>query len=214
MFLGGTDTVATTIEWAMAELIKNSKVMQKAQDEVRRIVGNKCKVDEDDINRMYYLKCIVNESLRLHPPVVFLLRESSKSTRIAGYDIPSRTKVYINVWEIQRDARLWEDPDEFHPERFINNPIDMKGQEFELIPFGSGRRGCPGITFGIAVVEYSLANFLYYFNWELPTGDEREDLDMTETFGITVNKKKSLLTLFQHCTHHLSLTMGQIKSLV
>ncbi|XP_026377939.1 cytochrome P450 71A1-like, partial [Papaver somniferum] len=189
MFLGGTDTTATAIEWTMADLIKNPKVMKKAQDEVRRVVGNKCKVEEDDINQMDYLKCIVKESLRLHPPVVFLLREPSKSTQIAGYDIPSRTKVYINVWAIQRDATLWEDPDEFRPERFINNPLDFKGQEFEFIPFGSGRRGCPGITFGITVAEYSLANLLYYFNWELPAGDEREDLDMTETFGITVNKK-------------------------
>ncbi|XP_026379126.1 cytochrome P450 71A1-like isoform X1 [Papaver somniferum] len=189
MFLGGTDTTTTIMEWTMAELIKNPKVMKIAQDEVRRVVGNKCKIEEEDINQMDYLKCIVKEILRLHTPIPLLLRESSKSTQITGYDIPPNTKVFINVWAIQRDAKFWGNPEEFRPERFINNHIDFKGQEFEFIPFGSGRRGCPGITFGITVVEYTLANLLYHFNWELPAGDKREDLDMTEVLGITLNKK-------------------------
>ncbi|RZC57713.1 hypothetical protein C5167_005016 [Papaver somniferum] len=189
MLAGGTDTTATIMEWAMAELIKNPKVMQIAQDEVRRVVGNKHKLEEEDIKQMDYLICIVKESLRLHSPVPLVPRESSKSTQIAGYDIPLHTKVYINVWAIHRDAKLWDDPELFLPERFMNNSIDFEGQEFEFIPFGSGRRGCPGILFGITVVEYILANLLYYFNWELPAGDKREDLDMTEAFGLTVNKK-------------------------
>ncbi|XP_026411522.1 cytochrome P450 71A1-like [Papaver somniferum] len=189
MVVGGTDTTATIMEWAMAELIKNPKVMQIAQDEVRRVVGNKHKLEVEDIKQMDYLICIVKESLRLHSPVPLVPRESSKSTQIAGYDIPLRTKVYINVWAIHRDVKLWDDPELFRPERFMNNSIDFEGQEFEFIPFGSGRRGCPGISFGITIVEYILANLLYYFNWELPTGDKTEDLDMTEAFGLTVNKK-------------------------
>ncbi|KAI3862907.1 hypothetical protein MKX03_014863 [Papaver bracteatum] len=190
MFTGGTDTIATIMEWAMVELIKNPKVMKIAQDEVRRVVGNKCKLEEEDIKQMDYLICIVKEILRLHSPVpTSAPRESSKGTQIAGYDIPPRTIVYINAWAIHRDAKFWYGPEEFRPERFINNPIDFMGQEFQFIPFGSGRRGCPGISFAIKVVEYGLANLLYYYNWELPSGDKREDLDMTEAFGLTVNKK-------------------------
>ncbi|RZC73184.1 hypothetical protein C5167_048665 [Papaver somniferum] len=190
MFVGGTETTATTMEWAMAELIKNPKEMKIAQDEVRRVVGSKCTLEEEDINQMDYLKCTVKETLRLHSPIPTLLpRVSSKSTQIAGYDIPFHTKVYVNAWAIHRDAKIWNDPKEFCPNRFINNPIEFKGQEFGFIPFGSGRRGCPGISFAITVVEYILANLLYYFDWELPAGDKREDLDMTEAVGLAVNKK-------------------------
>ncbi|RZC73182.1 hypothetical protein C5167_048659 [Papaver somniferum] len=193
IFTGGTDTTATIMEWAIADLIKNPKVMKIAQDEVRRVVGNKCKLEEEDIKQMDYLICIVKEILRLHSPVPTLApRESSKGTQIGGHNIPPRTIVYINVWAIHRDAKLWDDPEEFLPERFINNHIDFMGQEFEFLPFGSGRRGCPGILFSLTVVEYGLANLLYYFIWELPAGDKREDLDMTEAFGLTVNKKTPL----------------------
>lgn len=137
----------------------------------------------------------------MHLPTPLLLRESSKSSQIAGFDIPPRIKVYINAWEIHRDAKLWDEPDEFHPERFMNIPIEFKGRELEYIPFGSGRRGCPGISFGITVVEYILANLLYYFDWELPAGDKREGLDMTETSGLTVHKK--IPTIYTSpCTIH------------
>ncbi|RZC86755.1 hypothetical protein C5167_030102 [Papaver somniferum] len=191
MFVSGSNTSATAMEWAMAELIKNPQMMEKAQDEVRRVVGNKSKVAEEDINQMDYLKCIVKEILRLHPPIPTLVpRESPKSTtKLAGYDIPPNTTVYINAWAIHRDSKVWENPEEFRPERFNNNPISFKGQDFQLIPFGSGRRGCPGLSFGIAIIEFTLANLLYCFNWEVPAGENRELLDMTEASGFTVNRK-------------------------
>ncbi|XP_026380213.1 cytochrome P450 71A1-like isoform X2 [Papaver somniferum] len=193
MFVGGSDTTATSIEWTMAELIKNPRLMKKAQEEVRRVIGNKNKVEEQDIDQMQYLKCIVKESLRLHPPLPVLIgRVSSVSCKIGGYDIPPNTGVFLNAWAIQRDPKLWDKPAQFHPERFETNQIGFKGQDCQFIPFGSGRRGCPGIAFGLAVVEFVLANLLYRFDWELPGGADSEGLDMTEGLGITVNRKISL----------------------
>ncbi|XP_026459978.1 cytochrome P450 71A1-like [Papaver somniferum] len=206
MFIGGSDTSARTMEWTMAELIKNPKVMKKARDEVRRVVGKKSTVGEDDIHQMDYLKCIVKEILRLHPSLPNLIpRETTKGTQLAGYDIPPNTTVFINVWAIHRDPNVWDDAEEFRPERFINNPVDFKGQDFQFIPFGSGRRGCPGISFAIAVVEFALANLLYHFNWELPAdGEKGEELDMTEQFGLIVSKKTPLClvpTIFSSIEH-------------
>ncbi|KAH7866575.1 hypothetical protein Vadar_022148 [Vaccinium darrowii] len=193
MFLGGTDTASSTMEWAMAELMKNPTKMKKAQEEVRRIVGKKSKVDQQDIAQMEYLKCVVNETLRLHPPAPFLIpRELAQSAKLGGYDIPPKTRVFINTWAIQRDPKYWDNPEEFLPERFANNPIDFRGQDFQFIPFGAGRRGCPGISFGVMEIEDVLASLLYWFDWELPIGEEPEDLEMSEVFGLTVHKKIEL----------------------
>ncbi|KAH7865335.1 hypothetical protein Vadar_005309 [Vaccinium darrowii] len=193
MFMGGTDTTSSTMEWAMAELMKNSTKMKKAQEEVRRVVGKKSKVDEHDIAQMEYLKCVVKETLRLHPPAPFLVpRESSRSAKLGGYDIPQKTRVFINVWAIQRDPNYWDNPEEFLPERFADNPIDFRGQDFQFIPFGAGRRGCPGISFGVMELEGVLANLLYWFDWKLPIGEELEDFEMSEVFGLVVHKKIEL----------------------
>ncbi|GMY14966.1 cytochrome P450 71A1-like [Fagus crenata] len=193
MFMGGTDTTATTMEWAMAELVKNPSVMKKAQEEVRRVVGQKSKVDETDVDetdiyQMDFLKCIVKETMRLHAPVM-ITRESSGSAKLEGYDIPPNTGIFINAWAIQRDPKLWDRPEEFLPERFANNPIDFKGHHEELIPFGMGRRGCPGISFAIIEAEFVLANLLYWFDWELPDGVTVEDLDMSEVYRLVIRKK-------------------------
>ncbi|KAF6139587.1 hypothetical protein GIB67_033591 [Kingdonia uniflora] len=193
MFVGGTDTTSTVIEWAIAELIRNPKVMKKTQEEVRRVVGRKSKVKEEDIHQLDYLNCVIKETLRLHPPGPTLApRVASESTIINGYHIPPGTRLLVNVWAIQRDSNIWTNAEEFIPERFSNNPIDHKGQCYEYMPFGSGRRGCPGISFGLAVVEYVLANLLYSFDWELAGGGKMEELDMSETFGLAVHKKVPL----------------------
>ncbi|XP_019437157.1 PREDICTED: cytochrome P450 71A1-like [Lupinus angustifolius] len=194
MFLGGSDTNSTTLEWAMAELIKNPITMKKAQEEVRKVVGNKSKLDDDDINQMTYLKCVVKETLRLHPAAPFLApRETISSIKLRGYDIPYKTMVNINVWAIQRDPEFWEKPEEFIPERFENYNFNFKGRDFQFIPFGYGRRKCPGITFGLVSAEYVLANLLYSFDWKLPGSDEIvHDLDMSEAYGLTVKKKLPL----------------------
>jgi cytochrome P450 len=132
------------------------------------------------------LKCIVKETLRLHPPLPLSVpRETITSVKIGGYDIPAKTKVFANIWAIQRDPKVWERLEEFIPERFEDNPIDYKGQDFEFIPFGGGRRGCPGMTFGVASVENVVANLLCWFDWKL----KGEDLDMTEINALTASKK-------------------------
>ncbi|XP_059444316.1 cytochrome P450 71A1-like [Corylus avellana] len=191
MFVGGTDTTSTALEWLMAELMKNPGIMKRAQEEVRRVVGKKSKIDVNDINKLDYLKCILKETVRLHPPLPLLVpRETITSVKIGGYDIPPKTRVFINTWAIQRDPKVWERPEEFLPERFEDNPIDFRGQDFELIPFGGGRRGCPGMAFGVASVEYVVANLLCWFDWKLPSGNvQGEDLDMTEINALVASKK-------------------------
>ncbi|XWS51318.1 hypothetical protein CRYUN_Cryun12cG0166700 [Craigia yunnanensis] len=196
MFIGGTDTTSTTTEWLMAELLKHPKVMKKVQEEVRNVVGKKSKVEVDDISKMEYFKCVIKETLRLHPAAPLLApRETSASVNLEGYDIPSDITVIINAWAIQRDPNWWEKPEEFIPERFENSPVDFKGQDFQFIPFGIGRRGCPGMPFGVASIEYVISNLLYWFDWKLATGEIEDNLDMGELYGLTVNKKLPLHVL-------------------
>ncbi|KAM4115363.1 hypothetical protein ACJW30_04G143800 [Castanea mollissima] len=191
MFVGGTDTTSTILEWLMAELIKAPSTMKRAQEEVRRIMGKKSKIDVNDITQMDYLKCVIKETLRLHPPIPLMVpRETSTSVKFGGYDIPPKTRVFVNSWAVHRDPEVWDRPEEFLPERFIDNPIDFKGQDFELFPFGCGRRACPGYTFGVASIEYVVANLLYWFDWKLPNPSVmREDLDMSEVSALVVSKK-------------------------
>lgn len=192
--MGGSDTTSTGLEWLMAELIRNPRVMKKAQEEIRRVVGNKPKIDVNDINQMEYLKCVIKENLRLHPSLPLLLpRETSESVEIGGYRVPANTRVFINAWAIQRDPSLWEKPEEFIPERFKSSSVDIKGHDIELVVFGCGRRGCPGLAFGVASTEYIIANLLYWFDWKLPDNSAApEDLDMSEIFGLSVSKKVPL----------------------
>ncbi|KAK9119884.1 hypothetical protein Scep_017977 [Stephania cephalantha] len=192
LFLAGNDTTTTTLEWTMAELVRHPDIMKKAQEEVRRVVGhnNKTKVEQEDIQQMDYFKCIIKETLRLHPALPTLLpHQSLKDSTVGGYHIPANTRVMINAWAIQRDPKVWSNAEEFIPERFMDNTTDFKGQDYDFIPFGSGRRMCPGITFAISIVELAIANLLYLFNWELPNGGIKEELDMTEAFGLSVAKK-------------------------
>lgn len=179
----------------MAEMIRNPSVMKRAQSEVRHIIGEKSKpiIEETDLPKLIYLKMVVKEILRFHPPVPLLLpRESMETCTINGYDIPSETRVLINYWAITRDPASWKDPNVFNPERFQDDNKDYKGHDFNYIPFGSGRRVCPGISLGMVNTELSLASLLYHFDWELPDGEKPQDLDMNETFGMTCYKSCSL----------------------
>ncbi|KAF3943076.1 hypothetical protein CMV_030330 [Castanea mollissima] len=197
IFLGGVDTGAITMIWAMAELAKNPRVMKKAQDEVRNFIGNKRKVTESDTDHLLYLKMIVKETFRLHPPATLLLpRETMSHFKINGYDIYPKMLVQVNAWAIGRDPKYWENPEEFIPERFMGNSIDYKGQNFELLTFGSGRRGCPGIYMATTTIELALANLLYCFNWKLPDGMKEEDINMEEGAGLSLTtSKKTALNL-------------------
>ncbi|CAN0923821.1 Desmethyl-deoxy-podophyllotoxin synthase [Linum grandiflorum] len=193
LFIAGTDTSSTTVEWAMSEMMKNPEVMKKAQEEVRKAGKEKETINEDDIKDLSYLNSVIKETFRLHPPAPLLLpRESKRDCVVAGYEIPEKTKVIVNAWAIGRDPGTWEDPERFVPERFDGSEIDFKGMHFELIPFGAGRRICPGIAFGMANVELPVAQLLYHFDWELPDGVGVEDFDMTEDFAATMGRKNPL----------------------
>ncbi|XP_045820131.1 cytochrome P450 71D11-like [Trifolium pratense] len=193
MIGAGGETTSTTITWAMAELVRDPRVMKKAQYEVREIFNKKGIVGENNINELKYLKLVVKESLRLHPPSPLLLpRECGQACEIDGYRIPAKSKVMVNAWAIGRDPKYWSDPERFYPERFVDSSIDYKGTNFEYIPFGAGRRICPGITFGLINVELTLALLLYHFDWKLPNGMKGEDLDMVELFGANVKRKNDL----------------------
>ncbi|XP_061371828.1 cytochrome P450 71D11-like [Gastrolobium bilobum] len=193
IFVAGGETAATTIDWAMAEMVKDPRVMKKAQHEVREVFNMKGMVDEICINELKYLKFVVKEALRLHPPVPLLLpRECGQACEINGYHIPAKSRVIVNAWAIGRDPKYWIEPERFYPERFMNSSINYKGSNFEYIPFGAGRRICPGSTLGLINVELALALLLYHFDWKIPNGMKSEDLDMTEQFGVAVRRKYDL----------------------
>ncbi|KAK9005197.1 hypothetical protein V6N11_042642 [Hibiscus sabdariffa] len=193
VFIAGSDTSFTTLEWAMSELLKNPRVMQKAQAEVRQVFNRKGNVDSEGLHELEYLKLVISETLRLHPPLPLLLpRECSQACKINGYDIPVKSRVIINAWAIGRNSEYWNEAERFYPERFLNSSVDYKGANFELIPFGAGRRMCPGMSFGMANVELPLAQLLYHFDWKLAGGRKLEDLDMEEVFGAVVRRKNCL----------------------
>ncbi|KAJ4753067.1 cytochrome P450 family 71 polypeptide [Rhynchospora pubera] len=202
IFTAGSETTSTTLLWAMSELIRNHRVMQKAQSEVRELLRGCTTINESDLVRLNYLHLVIKETLRLHPPVPLLLpRQCRETCRILEYDIPKGATVLVNVWAIGRDPKYWEDPEEFKPERFATSNVDFRGTDFQFLPFGSGRRMCPGTSFGLASLELALATLLYHFDWKLPANVKPEDVDMSEAHGITLRKKTPLIL---HAVPHKS----------
>ncbi|XVF77125.1 hypothetical protein PTKIN_Ptkin14bG0015600 [Pterospermum kingtungense] len=196
VFAAGSETSATVVEWAMSEMLKNPELMNKAQNEVRQVFGANGGVNEARIHELKNLRSIVKETLRLHPSAPLLIpRECSENCVIKGYDIPAKTKVIINAWTIGRDRNYWKEAEKFDPERFLDSSMDFRGTNFEYIPFGAGRRICPGMSFALPSVELPLANLLYHFNWRLPKGEKFEDLEMTKAFGVTVRRKHDLFLI-------------------
>ncbi|KAM0894232.1 hypothetical protein ACQ4PT_024631 [Festuca glaucescens] len=196
MFAAGTDTTSTALEWAIAELIAHPSSMRKLQDDIRAVVGDSSLpsasslVTEDQLDRLSYLKAVVKETLRLHPPIPLLVpREPPNDAEILGYHVPARTRVVINAWAIGRDPASWDRAEEFVPERFLDSAVDYRGQDFELIPFGAGRRGCPGVGFAVPTVEMALASLLYNFDLASAAGTS---LDMREVNGLSVHLKSGL----------------------
>lgn len=196
MFTAGTDSTSATLQWIMSELMRNPRVMEKAQAEVRQALKGKTIIYEADIQGLGYLKLVVKETLRLHAPVPLLVpRECRKQCEIDGYTIPVGTKVIVNAWAIARDPEHWVDADSFIPERFENGSMDYIGTNFEYIPFGAGRRVCAGIAFAAATIELPLAQLLYYFDWKLPNDMKPEDVDMEESNGATATRKNNLILI-------------------
>ncbi|KAF8096385.1 hypothetical protein N665_0309s0012 [Sinapis alba] len=194
IFLAGIDTGAITMIWAMTELARNPKLMKKVQGEIRdRLGNNKETITEEDIDKVPYLKMVIEETFRLHHAVPLLLpRETVVHIKVQGYDIPPGRQILVNAGAIGRDPKLWTNPEEFKPERFMDKPVDYRGQYFEFLPFGSGRRICPGMPMGMAIVELGLLNLLYFFDWSLPYGMTIDDVDMEEAGTLTIVKKVPL----------------------
>eukprot|EP01018_Ginkgo_biloba_P035806 Gb_33785 [translate_table: standard] len=196
MFLAGTDASSTTLEWAMSEMLLNLSMMKKVQDELESMVGLNRMVEESDLPQLEYLKAVVKETLRLHPPAPLLVpHEAREDSIVRGYDIPRKARIIVNAFAVGTDPDSWQAPDKFKPERFIGSPIDIKGQNFEVIPFGSGRRGCPGQALGTIIVEFALATLLHCFDWRLPDGMKAQDLNMTEDFGLSSPRSVHLVAV-------------------
>ncbi|KAI9071561.1 hypothetical protein K1719_023536 [Acacia pycnantha] len=203
IFVGGTETSSTTVVWAMSEMLKQPKILEKSQAEVRRVFKGKAYVDGTELHQLEYLQCVIKETLRLHPPGPLLIpRKNNETSVINGYKIPANTKILVNAWALGRDPKYWSEAEEFKPERFIDGSdyYNFRGTRFEYIPFGSGRRICPGIAFATPNVELPLASLLYHFDWKLPNRMGSEEFDMSETFVGTVRKRVDLC-LIPVCYH-------------
>lgn len=197
MFSAGSDTSASVLIWCMTELIRSPTAMARVQAEVREAFKSKSTITEEDISRadaaddLVYLKLVIKETLRMHTQLPLLIpRRCRRTCRIMGYDIPEGTTVMVNVWAICRDPVHWDDPEQFMPERFEKRSLDYKGTSYEYLPFGSGRRMCPGANLGLANINLALVSLLYHFDWKLCDG---EDVDVREDVGLVTNKKTSLI---------------------
>uniref|UniRef100_A0A7N0V789 Cytochrome P450 n=1 Tax=Kalanchoe fedtschenkoi TaxID=63787 RepID=A0A7N0V789_KALFE len=186
LFVGGTDTTASTIEWAMSEMLKNPKSLSKAKAEMEE--GRH--VEDTDIPRLPYLQAIVKETLRLHPPLPLIPRRAVDDVELCGFLVPKDTKVLISTWAIGRDGDAWESPECFNPERFLGSQVDVKGVDFDLIPFGSGRRICPGLPLAYKMIHLLLGSLVNCFEWRFEGGVEDEDTD--EVFGFSLQKARPL----------------------
>lgn len=190
----GSDTTTSTIEWAMAELLRNKGAMRKLKAELASKLGENDIITESNVSELPYLAACVKETLRIHPPTPFLIpRRAPETCKIMDYTIPKNSKLFVNAWAIGRDSNTWEDALSFRPERFLNSNVDFRGQDFEFIPFGAGRRICPGLGFARQEIQLILASLIHYFEWSLPNGEDPMQLDMEDKFGVTIQKEKPLL---------------------
>lgn len=198
MFVAGADTSLAALEWVMTELVRHPGILNKAQEEVRRVVGTgRGCVEESDLRDLHYLRAIIKETFRLHPVIPLLVpRDSVAPCTLGGYDIPAKTRVFINTYAMGRDPRIWNKPLEFRPERFEYDAGEIADliidPAFKVLPFGGGRRGCPGYVFALATLQLSLASLLYHFDWALPSGMRAEDVNLDEIFGLSTRKKEPL----------------------
>ncbi|CAL1374423.1 unnamed protein product [Linum trigynum] len=192
LIFGGSDTTAITLTWSLSNLLNHKRALQQAQEELDNIVGRGRWVDDSDIEKLPYLIAVIKETLRMYPPgALSLPRIASEDITIKGYHVLKGTQFFANFWKLHRDPNVWSDPNEYKPERFLtsNADIEIFGHQFEYLPFGSGRRGCPGINFGMQATQLALARLLQGFHWSTP-GDK--PVDMTEDLGIILSKTNPL----------------------
>ncbi|GJR32294.1 cytochrome P450 93A3-like protein [Tanacetum coccineum] len=195
IFAAGTDTSAITTEWALAELINHPNIMKKAVEEIDQVVGKNRILQESDIPNLPYLQAIVKETLRLHSTGPMILRQSTEDCTVAGYHIPANTTIFVNVWALGRDPNHWENPLEFRPERFEKNNLDVRGQHFHMLPFGSGRRMCPGTSLALQVVQTTLGAMIQCFEWKAGKDGNLTTVDMEEGVGITLPRANPLVCI-------------------
>ncbi|KAF3435939.1 hypothetical protein FNV43_RR23031 [Rhamnella rubrinervis] len=192
LILTGTESTALTLTWTLSLLLNNPSALKSAQEELDTQVGRDRWVQESDIQNLKYLQAVVKESLRLNPPgPITGPREATEDCYIGNHFVPKGTRLAVNIWKLQRDPQLWSDPCEFRPERFMTTHADLglKGQNFEYIPFSSGRRSCPGMTLGLIVVQGVLARLLQGFDIRTKGG---EPVDMREGLGLALPKASPL----------------------
>ncbi|KAM3295598.1 hypothetical protein ACQJBY_038087 [Aegilops geniculata] len=194
MFVAGTGTISSSLDWGMAELMRSPRVMGKLQHELREAFRGRAAISERDIEAgsLPYLKLVIKENLRLHPPAPLLVpRESIHACELGGYVIRAGSRVVVNAWAIGRDPRYWgEDAEEFRPERFADSPVDFTGASYEFLPFGAGRRMCPGVSYSLPFLQMALVQLCYHFDWSLPEGVAV--VDMTEADGLGLRRKSPL----------------------
>ena len=197
MIAAALDTSAAAIEWGISELLRHPSAMKRLQNELETVVGMNRQVEETDLAKLPYLNMVAKETLRLYPVGPLLVpHESLEDVTVDGYFIKKKSRIIINAWAIGRDPKAWSDNAEmFYPERFEDSSIDIKGHDFQLLPFGSGRRGCPGIQLGLTTVKLVLAQLVHCFNWELPEGMSLDDLDMSEKFDLSMPRSQHLLAV-------------------
>ncbi|XP_027074180.1 cytochrome P450 71AU50-like [Coffea arabica] len=193
LLVASMDTSVTAVEWAISELLRHPEAMRKLQKELEEKVGLERIVEESDIEGLEYLDMVIKESMRLHPVAPLLLpHESMEDCTVDDFHIQKKSRIIINIYTIGRDPNVWPDPETFNPERFKDSNIDLRGQDFRLIPFGSGRRSCPGLQLGLLLVRFVLAQLVHCFNWELADNIRPTDLDMSEAFGIVTSRATHL----------------------
>nr|GLL17481.1 cytochrome P450 CYP736A12-like [Ipomoea trifida] len=197
MIVGSVDTSYAWIEWTLAEIMRNPRVMKLLQEELENKVGLNRMVEEKDLPNLEYLEMVIKESFRLHPVATLLVpRESLEDIELNGHFIPKKSRVMINCWAIGHDPNIWsENVEMFFPERFMSKSVDIRGHDFHLLPFGYGRRVCPGVNLGLINVKLIVGQLMHCFNWELPNKMSPHELDMTETFGLASPKVQHLVAV-------------------
>ncbi|KAG5572858.1 hypothetical protein H5410_062624 [Solanum commersonii] len=195
MLVAAVGTSATAIEWIITELLRHPHVMKKLQKELEEVIGLEKMVKESDLENLNYLDMVVKEGLRLHSVAPLIPHEAMEDCIVNNFHIQKGSRIMINYYAIQRDPNIWPGAEKFFPERFVGSSIDIRGRDFQLLPFGSGRRSCPGMQLGIIIVQLVVAQLVHCFDWELPIGMQPCELDVEEHFGLATSREHPLMVI-------------------